>query len=73
MAGTSEAVTVRIKYVLSWFWHVERMKAERMARIFMMEVSGERGRGRPWLTFEDTVSKILEEGHVKIMRTAQRG
>ena len=33
------------------------------------KVSGKRCRGRPRLTFENTVSKILEEGHVKSMRT----
>ena len=36
------------------------------------KVSGKRGRGRRWLTFENTVSKILEEGHLKSMRTARR-
>ena len=29
------------------------------------KVSGKRGRGRPRLTFKNTVSKILEEDHVK--------
>ena len=31
-------------------------------------MSGKRGRGRPQLTFENTVSRILEEGYVKSMR-----
>ena len=64
MAGTSEDVTVRMKKnVLSW--HVERMSDERMAKkIYDGKVSGERGRGRPRLTFKNTVSKILEDGHV---------
>ena len=35
-------------------------------------MSGKRGRGRPHLTFENTVSKILEEGHVISMRTLRR-
>ena len=30
--------------------------------------SGKRGRERPRLTFENIVSKILEEGHVKSRR-----
>ena len=48
------------------FGHVERMSDERMAKkIYDGKVSG---RGRPWLTFENTVSKILEEGHVKSMK-----
>ena len=59
--------------MLSWFGHVERMSDERMAKkIYDGKVSGKRGRGRPPLTFETTVSKILEEGHVKSMRTPQR-
>ena len=35
-------------------------------------MSGKSGRGRPRLTFENTVLKILEEGHVKSMRTPRR-
>ena len=35
-------------------------------------MSGKRGRGRPRLTFENTVLKILEEGDVKSMRTPRR-
>ena len=70
MVGISEDVTVRMKNVLSWFGHVERMSDERMAKkIYNGKVSGKRGRGRPRLTFENTVSKILEEGHVKSIRT----
>ena len=67
MAGTSEDVTVRMKKnVLSWFGHVERMSDEIMRKkIYDGKVSGKRDRGRPRLTFENTVSKILEEGHVK--------
>ena len=38
----------------------------------MMEVSGKRGRRRPQVTFENTVSKLLEEGHVQSMRTPRR-
>ena len=33
-------------------------------QIYDGKVSGKRGRGRPRLTFKNTVSKILEEGHV---------
>ena len=63
MAGTSEDVTVRMKKnVLSWFGHVERMSDERMAKkIYDGKVCGKRGRRRPRLTFESTVSKILEK------------
>ena len=60
------------KNVLSWFGHVEEMSDERMAKkIYDGKVSGKRGRVRPRLTFENTVLKILEEGHVK--RTPPEG
>ena len=38
-------------------------------KIYDGKVSGKRDRRRPRLTFENTVSKILEEGHVKSIRT----
>ena len=40
--------------------------------IYDGKVRGTRGRGRPRLAFENTVSKILEDGHVKSMRTPGR-
>ena len=56
--------------MFSWLEHVKRISDERMAKkIYNGKLSGKRGRGRPRLTFEYTVSKILEEGHVKSMRT----
>ena len=59
--------------MLSWFGHVVRMSDERMAKkVFDGKVSGKRGRGRPQLIFENTVSKILEEGQVKSTRTPRR-
>ena len=41
-------------------------------QIYDGKVNGKRGRGRPRLTFENTVSKILEEGDVKSMRTPRK-
>ena len=41
-------------------------------RIRNEEVSGKRGRGSPRLTFENTISMILKEGHVKSTRTPRR-
>ena len=72
MLGICEDVTVRVKKnVLSWFGHVELMSEEKIAKnIIYTKVSGKRDRGRPRLTFENTVSKILE-GHVKSMRTPE--
>ena len=49
--------------MLNWFGHVKRMNEK---------VSSERCRRRSRLTFENTVPKILEEGHVKSIRTHQR-
>ena len=37
-------------------------------KIYDGKVSGRRGRRRSRLTVENTVSKILEEGHVKSMK-----
>ena len=48
------------KNVFSWFGHVKRLSDERMEKkIYDGKVSGKRGRGRPRLTSENTVSKIL--------------
>ena len=41
-------------------------------KIYDGKVCGKRDRERPRLTFENTVSKILEEGHVKSTRTLRR-
>ena len=67
------------KNVLSWFGHLECMSDERMALFchswlvgYGGKVSGKRGNERPRLTFENTVSKIVEEGHVKSMRIPRR-
>ena len=74
IAGTSDDITLRLKKnVPSWLGHVERMSDERMAKnIYNGKVNGKRDRGRPQLTFENTVSKILEESHLKSMRTPRR-
>ena len=74
VAGTGKDVTVRMKKnVFRWFGLVERMSDKRMPKkIYDGKVNGKRGRGRPRLTFQNTVSKILERGHVKSMRTPRR-
>ena len=73
MAGTSEDIMRMKKNVLCWFRHVERTSDERMAKkIYCGKVSGKRDRGRYRLTLvfsKNAVSKILEEGHIKSMRT----
>ena len=46
--------------VLKWFGHVERMDEYRMARrVLMAEVSGGRVRGRPRLSWMDSVKVAL--------------
>ena len=35
-------------------------------------MSGKKDRGRPQVTFENIVPKIMEQGHVKSMRTSQK-
>ena len=40
--------------------------------IYDGKVSDKRGRGRSRMTFENSVSKILEEGHVKSMKIPRR-
>ena len=57
------------KNVLRWFGHRQRIAK----KIYDGKVSGKRGRRRSRLTFENTVSKILEEGHVKSMRMMPGG
>ena len=59
---TSVDVTVKKKKnVFTWLGRVERMSDQRMAKkIYDGKVSGKRRRGRPRLTFKNTVSKTLE-------------
>lgn len=54
---------MRIKNVLRFFGHAERMSDERMVQKDMTrKVSGKRSKKRrPRLTFENSASKILEE------------
>ena len=55
-----QEVTVRVKKnVLNWLGHAKRMNDERMTKnMYDRKVSSKRSK-EPWLTFENTVSKIL--------------
>ncbi|CAK1601092.1 unnamed protein product [Parnassius mnemosyne] len=74
MAGLKDDLITKIdKGVLRWFGHVERMSEDRMVKkIYSAKVNIKRCRGRPRLTFEDHVSKLLEEGRVKSTRIPRR-
>ena len=48
--------------VLKWFGHIERMGIERIIkRVYMSEVEGERGRGRPPYRWKDGVKRACAE------------
>ena len=70
IADTGEDVMVRMKKnVLSCSGHIERTSDERKAKnIYDGKVDGKRGTERPRPIFENIISKILEEGHVKSIR-----
>ncbi|CAK1596166.1 unnamed protein product [Parnassius mnemosyne] len=74
MAGLKDDLITKIdKGVLRWFEHVERMSEDQMVKkIYSAKVNIKRCRGRPRLTFEDHVSKLLEEGRVKSTRIPRR-
>ena len=48
---------------MRWFGHVERMESESLTkRVYVSEVDGDRGRGRPRLRWRDGVEKYIREG-----------
>ena len=61
--GVPERLSKRIdRKVLKWFGHVERMGSERMTkRVYMSEVEGNRGRGRPPFRWRDGVRRACAE------------
>ena len=61
--GIPESLSKRVdRKMLKWFGHVERMGGERLTkRVYMSEVRGERGRGRPPFRWMDGVRKACAE------------
>ena len=61
--GVQEPLSKRVdRKVLKWFGHVERMGSERLTkRVYMSEVGGVRGRGRPPFRWRDGVRKACME------------
>ena len=59
--GVSEKLSKRVdRKVLKWFGHVERMGNERMTkRVYVSEVEGNRGRGRPYFRRRDGVRRAF--------------
>ena len=61
--GVTESLSKRVdRKVFKWFGHVERMGGERMTkRVYVSEVEGERGRGRPPFRWRDGVRRACAE------------
>ena len=61
--GVPETLSKRVdRKVLKWYGHVERMGSERLTkRVYMSEVGGERGRGRPPFRWIDGVRNTCDE------------
>ena len=61
--GVSENLSKRVdRKVLKWFGHVGRMGSERLTkRVYVSDVEGERGRGRPPFRWKDGVRRACAE------------
>ena len=64
--GVPEKLSKRVdRKVLKWFGHVERMGNERMTkRVYVSEVEGNRGRGRPPFRWRDGVRRACAEREI---------
>ena len=64
--GVPERLSERVdRKVLKWFGHVERMGNERLTkRVYVSEVEGERGRGRPPFRWRDGVRRACAEREI---------
>ena len=69
--GVPEKLSGRVDWkVLKWFGHVERMGSERMTkRVYMSEVEGQRGRGRPPFRWRDGVRRACAEREMGLEET----
>ena len=64
--GVPERLSKRVdRKVLKWFGHVERMGSERLTkRVYVSEVEGNRGRGRPPFRWRDGVRRACAEREI---------
>ena len=72
--GVPEKLSNRVdRKVLKWFGHVERMGGERMTkRVYMSEVDGVRGRGRPPFRWKDGVRRACADRGVGLEEAKER-
>jgi hypothetical protein len=68
--GVKEDVVTKIENnILRWFGHVDRMDERRLTKeIYLANVGGNAGKGRPRRTFLDQIGEVLEKGQVKSTR-----
>ena len=59
--------------ILKWFGHIERMEEVRLTkRIYISEVEGNRGRGRPKRRWRDAVNDVLARGGLDMQEGERR-
>ena len=59
--------------MLKWFGHMERMENDRMTkRIYIAEVEGNRGRGRPRRRWKDSVRDVLVQRGINMQEGERR-
>ena len=62
-------MTLIEKSMLRWFGHVERMSERRLTKgIYVADVSGNAGWGRPRKAYPDLIGEVLQKGRVRSTR-----
>ena len=69
LGGCHSRIIKMHKGMLRWFGHVERMEDERLTKkIYNAKACERRSRGRPRLTYEDQIKRVLSDGKIKSTR-----